>query len=275
MKINGQKAIVTGGAMGIGLAAVKRLLEQGCTVTIWDLQEKALKDAKEELKNNADRLFFHQCDVTDSKTVYKLAETARREMGGIDILVNNAGIVLPGYFHEAGDGKHVKTIDVDLTSMVYTINAVLPGMYEQNSGVIVNISSAAGVIGIPGMASYSAAKWGVFGLTEGLRHEARNRKKKVRFVSIHPSYLAKGLFEGAKLKGLGSIITPRVKNHDVIARAIVKSGIMRKKTVVYRPRSVRLAVMLRGILPDKAFFGLMRFLNVHKSMDSWTGRENG
>lgn len=275
MKINGLKAVVTGGAMGIGLATVKRLLEQGCTVTIWDLQEKAIKEAKDELKNCSDRLFFHQCDVTDRKKVYKLADTARKEMGRIDILINNAGIVLPGYFHKVDDEKHVKTLDVDLTSMVYTINSVLPDMYKQNSGVIVNISSAAGVIGISGMASYSAAKWGVFGLTEGLRHEAVNMKKKVRFVSVHPSFLAKGLFEGAKLKGLGSIITPRVKNHDVIARAIVNAGIKRKQNVVYRPRSVRLAVMFRGILPDKVFCGLMRIMNVHKSMENWTGRSNG
>ena len=275
MKINGYKSIVTGGATGIGLATVKRLLEQGCTVTIWDLQETALKDAEKELLDWKDKLFFHQCDVTDRKKVYELADRAVSEMGRIDILVNNAGIVMPGYFHETDDERHVRTYDVNIISMVYTINSILPRMYEQNSGVIVNLSSAAGVIGISGMASYSASKWAVMGLTEGLRHEAKNMKKKVRFVSIHPSYVAKGLFEGAKMRGLGNIVTPRVKSHDVIAKAIVNSGIRREKNVVYRPRSVRLAVMLRGILPDKLFFAMVRSLNVHDSMDSWTGRNNG
>jgi NAD(P)-dependent dehydrogenase (short-subunit alcohol dehydrogenase family) len=274
MKIDGYKAVVTGGAMGIGLATVKRLLEQGCTVTIWDLQEKALQQTEDELNDWKPKLFFHQCDVTDRKKVYELAAKAFEEMGRIDILVNNAGIVHPGYFHETDDEKHVKTYDVNIVSMIYTINSILPRMYDQNSGIIVNISSAAGVIGVPMMASYSASKWAVMGLTEGLRHEAKNRNKKVRFVSVHPGYVAKGLFEGAKLKGMGSIVTPRIKSHDVIARAIVNSGIRKKKNVIYRPRSVRLAVMLRGIFPDKVFFALMRILNVHSSMESWAGRSD-
>ncbi len=275
MDITGQKAIVTGGAMGIGLATVKRLLQEGCLVTIWDLQEDALSGAREELKGFFGKVFFHRCDVTDRDRVYALAEQARSEMGGIDILVNNAGIVVPGYFQEVEDHRHVQTFQVNLVSMVYTINAVLRKMYEQNSGSIVNISSAAGVLGVPGQASYSSSKWAVWGLTESLRHEAKNQQKNVHFASVHPSYLASGLFAGARMKGLGGLIVPRVKNHDVIAQAIVESAIKGRKTIVYRPRSVRASVFFRGIFPDKLFFYILRLLNVHTSMSGWKGRTNG
>ena len=76
MKIKGLKAIVTGGAMGIGLATVKRLLAEGVLVTIWDIKEHAIKAAEEELSDYPHALFSHQCDVTDKKKVYKLVQTA-------------------------------------------------------------------------------------------------------------------------------------------------------------------------------------------------------
>ena len=275
MKINGFCAVVTGGAMGIGLATVKRLLNEGCLVSIWEYNEKAIEEAKTELKDFTGKVFFHYCDVRDKNKVYELAKKAKAEMGVVHFLINNAGIVTPGMFSDAGDDKHIWTYEINLLALTYTINAVLPSMYEQNFGVVVNISSAAGVLGVPGMASYSASKWAVFGLTESLRHEARNLKKNVRFVSIHPSYLATGLFEGARMKGLGRLIVPPVKNHDVIAKAIVKSALRRKKTVIYRPRSVRTALLLRGIFPDKFFFAIIRFLRIHESMNSWKGRQNG
>ncbi|MBN1648727.1 MAG: SDR family NAD(P)-dependent oxidoreductase [Spirochaetales bacterium] len=275
MKITGSRAIVTGGAMGIGLAAVKRLAGEGCVVSIWDLNSNALADAEKQLSAYAGKIFYCQCDVSDRKRIAVLAEKALKDMGGIDILINNAGIVLPGMVHETDPALHVKTMDINVNALFYTINAVLEGMYRQNFGVIVNISSAAGTLGIPGMASYSAAKWAVWGMTEALRHEAKNLKKNVHFASVHPSYLATGMFEGSAMKGLGSLIVPRVKNHDVIAKAIVNSCIKGRKTVVYRPRSVRLAVLLRGILPDKVLFGFIRLLNVHTSMQSWKGRNNG
>jgi len=158
--------------------------------------------------------------------------------------------------------------------MLYTTRAFLPGMYERNLGHVVNISSAAGILGVPDMAAYSAAKWGVWGLTESLRHEARNRGKDgVRFSSIHPSYVATGMFEGARVPGLGSLLVPQVKNHDVIAECIVEQALKKGKPRLIRPRSVWLAILFRGLLPDAWFQAVIRLLNVHRSMSSWKGRQ--
>lgn len=273
MKLEGKSAIVTGGAMGIGLATVKRLLAEGCKVNVWDLNEAAMEEAKQNLKNYSDRLFFHKCDVSNKNAVYALAVAASKEMGQIDILINNAGYVQGGNLHEQSDDKWEKTIDVNLTSLIYTTKAVLTQMYERNSGHIVNISSASSFLGVPELSVYTATKWAVWGLTESMRFETRNLDKKgVRFSSIHPSYIKTGMFEGAKLGFLGNLITPLVNDHDVIAKAIVKDALKKGKFAVRRPRTLRLAILLRGILPDVVFQKMLLVMGVHKSMSNWKGR---
>jgi all-trans-retinol dehydrogenase (NAD+) len=168
-----------------------------------------------------------------------------------------------------------KTIEVNLTSMIYTIKAFLPGMYERNLGTVVNVSSAAGTLGTANLAVYCATKWAVWGLTESLRNEARNRKKKgVHFSSIHPGYLKTGMFEGAKIKGLGGLLVPLIKNHDVIAKCIVNSAIRNGRHSPKRPRTIRLVPLLRGLLPDAWFQAFIRFMGVQNSMNTWYGRKN-
>lgn len=270
----GQKnAVVTGAAMGIGLATTKRLLEEGYNVSMWDMNEEALNNAAAEI-DLPERIFTHICDVSDKKRVYELAETVKQEMGHIEALVNNAGIVRGGDLLDQPDEAWEQTIAVNFTSLIYTTRAFLPEMYEQNNGTVVNISSASSLLGVGGLAVYAATKWAVWGLTESLRFEAHNRGKKgVHFASVHPSYIATGLFAGAQLGILGNLIVPRLKSHDVIAKAVVKSAIQKKRLSPKRPRSVNLTMMMRGLLPDSIFQKILILLGVHNSMNSWKGRE--
>ncbi len=272
MNLEGMTALVTGGAKGIGLATAKRLLAHGCSVVICDCDIKSLRDAAAELKEFKERILAKRCDVTDTKQIHSLAGDIRKKFGTIDILINNAGVVIAGNFHEVSDEKHCMVLDVNVASIIHITREFLQDMYEKNFGVVVNISSAAGVLGVPGQAVYSASKWAVWGFTESMRHEAENLKKNVHFASVHPGYLAKGMFEGAKIRGLGGVIVPLVKDHDVVARAIVDKAIIRKKTTVFCPGTVRIAVFLRGILPDRIFYHLVRMLNIHSSMNSFRGR---
>ena len=221
------------------------------------------------------------CDVSDPGAVTARTEQAEREMGGIDILVNNAGFMAPGTFLDQPPEVWKKTVDINLTSILYTTHAVLPGMYERGNGHIVNVSSAAGLVGVPGLAAYCATKWAVFGLTESLRHEARlqarragrDSRGRVRFSSIHPIFLRTGMFEGAGLDGLGALLFPNVASHDVIAKAIVEGALVRGRRAVKRPRSLRLVMLLRGILPDAVFNGLAGITRLETSMDRWRGPE--
>jgi all-trans-retinol dehydrogenase (NAD+) len=273
MELKGKSAVITGGAMGIGFATCKRLLQEGVVVTIWDVNQSALKQAKKDLAPFG-KVFVYQCDVTKKGQVYRLAKVAKKEMGKIDILINNAGYVSGGEFLERPDIDWERTIDVNLTALLYTTRAILPEMYERNSGHIVNISSAAGTIGVANLAVYAATKWAVWGLTESLRMEAMNNGKiGVKYSTIHPGYIATGMFEGAKLGIPGRWIVPLVKNHDVIAKAIVHDALKKEKYSPKRPVTVNLNLRLRALMPDRWFQRFLILMGVAGSMKTWYGRK--
>ncbi len=272
LKLNESCAVITGGAKGIGLATTIRLLNEGTRVTIWDIDEKALSEVLAKY-NNGGRLFTDRVDVTSKDEVYSAAVRAAERMGKVDILVNNAGYVMGGDFLDQPDEIWEKTIDINLTSFIYTTRAFLPGMYDRNSGHIINISSAAGGIGVPGLSVYAATKWAVWGLTESLRFEAINAGKNgVKYSSIHPSYIKTGLFEGAKIPFPGSLLVPLVENHDVIAEAIVESALKKGRYSPKRPVTVNLTSRTRAMLPDFLFQKVLMLLKIPQSMKTWHGR---
>ncbi len=272
MDLQDKCAIVTGGALGIGLATCKRLLAEGVKVTIWDINQAALKTAKKELAKLG-KVHFYQCDVANKRQVQKHVKIAQKEMGRVDILINNAGYVSGGDLLDHPIEDWEKTIDVNLKALLYTTYAVLPEMYKRDNGHIVNISSAAGTIGVAGLSVYAATKWAVWGLTESLRMEALNNGKAgVKYSTIHPGYIATGMFEGAKLGIPGRWIVPLVKNHDVIAKAIVEDALKKEKYSPKRPRTVNLNLRFRALMPDRWFQRFLILMGVARSMKTWYGR---
>ncbi len=272
MDLQNKCAVVTGGALGIGLATCKRLLAEGVKVTVWDINQAAFKKAKEELAGLGD-VYFYNCDVTNRRQVQKYMKIAQKEMGHVDILINNAGYVTGGGLLDHPIDDWEKTIDVNLKALLYTTYAVLPEMYKRNEGYIVNISSAAGTIGVAGLAVYAATKWAVWGLTESLRMEAMNSGKKgVKYSTIHPGYIATGMFEGAKLGIPGRWIVPLVKNHDVIAKAIVEDALKKEKYSPKRPCTVNMNLRFRALMPDRWFQRFLIIMGVAGSMKTWHGR---
>ena len=269
--------LVTGGARGIGLATARRLLRAGARVTLWDRDRDALVEAMRALGLPTGRttegetaLHTEVCDITDFEALSSCLERSEAVLGPVDVLVNNAGHLAPGQFEEQPPEVWMRSLEVNVNAVVYLTRLVLPGMYERGRGHVVNISSAAGTIGVPGLAVYSAAKWAVWGFSEALRGEAWNRG--VMVSSIHPSYVARGMFAGAELHGLGRFIVPLLNDHDVVAEAIVESALKRKRFSPKRPRSVRIAVLLRGVLPDPWFNWVVKHLGVWESMTGWRGR---
>ncbi|MFW5785655.1 MAG: SDR family NAD(P)-dependent oxidoreductase [bacterium] len=258
MDLRNKRAILTGGARGIGLAVARRLLERGALVSIWDIDPGALEQAAREL------------------SVLGGVHSVISAFGGVDVLVNNAGYMAPGFFLDQPVEEWRKTVDINLQGILHTTHAVLPHLYGQGSGHVVNISSAAGLLGVPSLAVYSATKWAVYGLTEALREEAWSTgHPEVRFSSIHPNFLKTGMFEGAQLRGFGAVVFPRVDGHDVVAKAVVEKALVRGRRVVRRPRSLRLVPLLRGILPDPVFGAIGRAAQLHTTMEGWRGRSTG
>ncbi len=167
--LDGRKAVVTGGAQGIGRAIVERFTGSGAEVTVWD-RDRALAEAAVEEIGGAVSLV--QVDVTDWDAVHSATARTAAEMGRIDILVNNAGIA--GMNATVADypvEEWKRVIDIDLNGVFHGCKTVVPGMVEHGYGRIVNIASIAGKEGNPNASPYSAAKAGVIALTKSLGKE--------------------------------------------------------------------------------------------------------
>lgn len=152
MKLKSKSVCRYGCSTGIGLAVCRRLAREGCALTLWDIDADALEQSRKVLEELGSPVFAHRCDITDKTEVYRLARLAAQEMGRVDILVNNAGVLFEGNLLDQVDERWEKMIDVNLTSLLYTIRAFLPAMMARNSGHIVNVSSAAGTVGVAGLA---------------------------------------------------------------------------------------------------------------------------
>jgi 3-oxoacyl-[acyl-carrier protein] reductase len=165
----GRNAIVTGGAQGIGLAIVERLVASGARVRIWDRDAKLLDKTVQKLGRPASG---EAIDVTDADAIVRGTKSALEAFGSIDVLVNNAGIAgpsMPVVDYPIDEWRRV--IEVDLTGPFLCCRAVVPHMTKARYGRIVNIASVAGKEGNPNAAAYGAAKGGLITFTKSLGKE--------------------------------------------------------------------------------------------------------
>ncbi len=276
MNLKNKTVLITGGAKGIGLATAKRILEQGSMVILWDFDRESLNETTKNFHNNGFEVFSQVCDVTNKEQIYENARIIDEKFGGIDILINNAGTVYTGYMLDRSDEELENLINVNFTSMIYTIRAFMPKMLEKNSGHIINISSASSLTGAPKLAVYAATKWAVAGLTESLRLEVQKMGKNgVKFSSIHPNFLKKGLFEGTKLNFIGQLLAPGVKSHDQVAKVIVNRAIKLGFHSPKVPWIMNQIVLLRAILPSSLLIKFSSLYGLYNMMDDYKGYNDG
>ena len=167
--LDGQVAVVTGGAQGIGFAIARRLIDSGARVSLWDMNAEVLAAAKAELGDSASTVAVN---VTSYDAVAAAVAETETKLGRIDILVHSAGIAgknAPLDEYDLDEWRRV--IDVDLNGCFYVNRAVLAGMKARNYGRIVNIASIAGKEGNPNASAYAAAKAGVIGMTKSVGKE--------------------------------------------------------------------------------------------------------
>ena len=192
-KLDGQVAIITGAAGGIGLETAQRFIDEGAKVALVDLAGDGLKEIEESL-GDSENYISVIADVTDETAVENYVKKTKEKFGRIDILFNNAGIT----------GNQTDIIDIELkdfetliginvTGVFLGMKHVLPIMIEQGKGSIINTSSVDGLRGSPGLSPYSASKHAVVGLTKSAALEVA--ESGVRVNSIHPSPVSTSMME--------------------------------------------------------------------------------
>jgi NADP-dependent 3-hydroxy acid dehydrogenase YdfG len=247
-------AVVTGASSGIGEAIAARLSRAGAIVVLVGRDTARLEAARGRCDGRA---WVQRADVTDAAQVRAVAEAVREKHGGTDILVNNAGVVMSGLLVEVDEADWRRLFEVNVLGVVHGCRAFLPGMVGRGAGGhVVNMASAAGIVGTYGMSTYSASKFALAGLTESLRFEMRRHRIGVSLIC--PSYVDTPLAE--KVKVVGSMDTPRAraaierefKKNSVKPELVAErtlEAILKNRALVTVGRDAALARWMKRISP--------------------------
>jgi 2-hydroxycyclohexanecarboxyl-CoA dehydrogenase len=187
MKFEGRKALVTGGASGIGAAICRRLAAEGAEVWIGDVNDEGAEQLAGEISANAVHL-----DVTDLDSAKAAVEAA----GSLDVLINNAGTDEFGFFNQTTPEMWERVLAVNLNGVLNCTYAALPAMQQAGYGRIVSTASEAGRVGSKGSGVYSAAKGGVIAFTKTIARE--NGRFNITANAIAPGPIETPLLMGAK-----------------------------------------------------------------------------
>ena len=185
--LDGQQAVVTGGASGIGRATARRLAEEGARVAIIDINGDAADDIAQEIDGTA-----HLADVTDAEGLRTAVDAAARAMGGITLLFNNAGIGSQSPLHEWAPEEWDRLLAVNLTGVYLGFRAAIPHLRASGGGSVVSTASISGTRPAAGEGPYAAAKAGVAALTASA---ALEYGPQIRVNSISPGMILTALTE--------------------------------------------------------------------------------
>ncbi|MBU4483345.1 MAG: glucose 1-dehydrogenase [Actinobacteria bacterium] len=165
MNFKDKVVIITGAAAGIGRATAIAFAEKDARVVVADIDVKKGKQTSSLIGGDA---FFIEINVANSESVKNMVKEVTKRFGRIDILVNNAGIYYQGDVIETPEEEWDKVIAVNLKGVYFCSHYVIPVMLRGNGGVVINVASEAGLVGIAGQVAYNASKAGVISLTKSM-----------------------------------------------------------------------------------------------------------
>lgn len=190
---------ITGGSRGLGLVMARQLAQEGARLVLCSRDETELENARLELAGKGADVLVLKCDVTDEQQVNDVFTNVQNEFGPVDVLINNAGIIHAGPVTEMTVREFDEAIRTHYWGPVYTTLAVLPSMKARGEGRILNIASIGGKIGVPHLVPYSASKFALVGLSEGLRAELS--KYNIVVTTATPGLIQTGSPRHAIVKG--------------------------------------------------------------------------
>ena len=190
--------LITGGSRGFGLVLARQLLEKGAKVAICSRTEEQLENARKELEALGD-VFAVTCDVTDESQVRQLVDKVISRFGQLDILINNAGTMQVGPQSVMTTTEYEEAMKVHFWAPLYTITACLPHFKARKEGKIINISSIGGKVAVPHMLPYSASKFALVGLSEGMQYELK--RENIQVMTVAPYLMRTGSPRNITVKG--------------------------------------------------------------------------
>lgn len=268
MDFKNKSVLITGGCSGIGKIMARKSLERGAAkLIIWDINEDALTQTKNDFSGLGGEIFIYKVDVFNLDEIKINAQKVRTDVGKIDVLINNAGIVVGKYFHEHTHDQIHKSMLINSNAFMHIGLEFLPGMLAENYGAICNIASSAGLISNPKMSVYAASKWAVVGWSDSLRLEMEQLGKNISVTTIMPFYINTGMFDGVKSKLL-PILEPEPTSERII------KAIESKTKMLAMPLPYWFIRLSQGVLPIPLFDCVMKnIFGVYDTMKDFTGRK--
>ncbi|MBK5218303.1 MAG: SDR family oxidoreductase [Thermoleophilia bacterium] len=252
--LDGKVVAITGGARGIGKATATALVRKGCRVAIGDIDLALAEETAAGLGGGTVALAL---DVTDRASFAAFLDEAERQLGPVDVVINNAGIMPVTPFVDEGEDSVRRQVDINLHGVITGTQLAIARMTPRRGGHIVNIASQAGKAGIPGIATYSATKHAVVGLSEAVRAELRGSG--VEIACVMPTVVNTELTSGVGQKWVKPVEAADVANEIVDALEVPRFD-------VFVPRANGALYKFLTLLPRGAREALGRLMKVDKLM---------
>jgi NAD(P)-dependent dehydrogenase (short-subunit alcohol dehydrogenase family) len=195
----GRSVVITGGARGLGLVMARMLAREGARLAILARDPEELRAAQTELSNLGVNVLALRCDIRKQDQVDHAMEKVEEAFGRMDILINNAGVIQVGPLEHMTCEDFEEAMAVHFYGPLFTTLAVLPSMRRAGAGRIVNITSIGGKIAVPHLVPYSASKFALVGLSDGLRAELR--REGILVTTVVPGLMRTGSPPNAHFKG--------------------------------------------------------------------------
>lgn len=264
-----RKVLITGAASGIGRAMALAAAREGAILHLTDLHAAPLEEVAAEVRAADGAVpVAVPADVADRESVRRLARSIHDASGAMDVVANVAGVAMWGTVRGMPHEDWRQLVEVNLMGPIHVIEEFLPAMIDQGrGGQLVNVSSAAGIIGMPWHAAYSASKFGLRGVSEVLRFDLRKHRIGVSLVC--PGGVDTGLVETIRIAGVDqqsrrfqrarSHFQKRAVSPEQAADAVWR-GVLRNRYWVYTSADIRLVHWLQRYFPP-GYALAMRILN--------------